>query len=72
MTAVTMRHPTLPPTQTITVTQRSVPHHQAAGWEVVVDVPATKPQAVHHQPADGGDSSEPVAPKRRRAHKEED
>lgn len=36
---VWMRHPSLPPEQLIQVPEVSVPHHQAAGWEVT-DAPA--------------------------------
>jgi hypothetical protein len=40
---VWMRHPNLPPEQLIQVPETSVPHHQAAGWEVT-EPPAPKPK----------------------------
>ncbi|MFD4258239.1 hypothetical protein ACFWR9_11560 [Streptomyces sp. NPDC058534] len=40
---VTLRHPTLPEDQTITVAASAVPHHRAAGW-VPVDPPPPEPQ----------------------------
>lgn len=42
---VTLRHPTLPEGQTITVAASAVPHHRAAGW-VPVDPPAPEPTPV--------------------------
>lgn len=69
--SVRMRHPGLPPDQTIAVDERAVPHHGAAGWQVVTHTPepAAEPEP-QEQPAVGGES-EPVAPKRRRAQKED-
>lgn len=62
MSSVTMRHPSLPKDQLVEVPESAVPHHRAAGWEVVDDTPASpKPPA----PAEA--SAEPTAPKRRRA-----
>lgn len=40
---VWMRHPTLPPEQLIQVPETSIPHHQAAGWEITEE-PAPKPK----------------------------
>ncbi|MEU7400710.1 hypothetical protein [Streptomyces sp. NPDC044948] len=55
---VTLRHPTLPDTQTITVAASAVPHHRAAGW-VPVGPPAPEPQPAD-QPA-AADTPEPPA-----------
>lgn len=69
MSDVRMRHPNLPDEQTITVAERAVPHHRAAGW-VVVDDPAPKPQAEPEpasEPApDAAETTEPPARRRRR------
>ncbi|MFJ6729990.1 hypothetical protein ACIQPQ_34335 [Streptomyces sp. NPDC091281] len=43
MGAVWMRHPSLPPEQLIEVPEKSVPHHQSAGWEIT-EPPAPKPK----------------------------
>lgn len=42
---VWMRHPTLPPEQLVEVPEISVPHHQAAGWEVTEAPAPPKPPA---------------------------
>ncbi|MGW0821835.1 hypothetical protein [Streptomyces sp. NPDC002845] len=44
MTRVTMTHPSLPADQRIEVDEVSVPHHQAAGWQIVEDQPHTTSQ----------------------------
>ncbi|MFG2515963.1 hypothetical protein [Streptomyces sp. NPDC048584] len=38
MATVTMTHPDLPE-QRIVVDELSVPHHQAAGWQITEDLP---------------------------------
>lgn len=70
-----MRHPNLPPEQTITVAAIAAAHHQAAGWQLVEDKPA-RPMptltALEAPPAvEDGDTQDPVAPKRRRTQKED-
>lgn len=42
MATVWMRHPSLPAEQLIEVPESSVPHHQAAGWELT-EAPPPKP-----------------------------
>jgi hypothetical protein len=54
---VWMRHPTLPPEQLVEVPEKSVPHHQAAGWEIA-EAPAPKPKLL---PAPGSADEVPVA-----------
>jgi len=73
MGAVEMRHPKLPPEQTITVAAVAVPHHRAAGWTPVDEAESAPPAPAEpqEQPAVEGGESEPVAPKRRRAQKED-
>jgi hypothetical protein len=62
---VTLRHPDLPPDQTITVPAAAVPHHQAAGWQPADEAPAEQ------SAEDGGDSTPVAQPKRRRTQKED-
>lgn len=74
-----MRHPHLPPEQTVEVDDRVVVGHRAAGW-VVVDEPeqpntGSEPAPTTDQdspPASAGDISEPAPdkPSRRRTTKE--
>ncbi|MGQ4513697.1 hypothetical protein [Streptomyces sp. DW26H14] len=80
MSTVTMRHPSLPPEQTITVLAIAAPHHRAAGWVPVDDAPAAQaePDPAPELPAPEGplaleasDTPDPVAPKRRRTQKED-
>lgn len=40
---VWMRHPSLPPEQLVEVPEISIPHHQAAGWEIAEAPAAPKP-----------------------------
>lgn len=62
MSAVTMRHPDLPG-QEIEVPDSAVPHHRAAGWQVVD--PALSP------PSEAQPSDDPPSKRRaRRASKE--
>lgn len=65
---VTLRHPALPPEQTITVPPAAVPHHQAAGWQPEDAAPGKAPA---EQPAEDGGEPKTVAPKRRRTQKED-
>ncbi|MCQ9178949.1 hypothetical protein KMT30_07865 [Streptomyces sp. IBSBF 2953] len=54
---VWMRHPTLPPEQLIEVPEISIPHHQAAGWEIT-DAPA-KPQPAPRKAAAAEEAAPP-------------
>lgn len=49
---VTLRHPSLPEDQTITVTASAVPHHRAAGWVPVGPETDTAPEPAPAAPAD--------------------
>lgn len=71
MNTVWMQHPQLPRDQLIEVPESSVPHHRAAGWQVV-DAPPVEPRLpAAPQPSEGSESSAPpTPPKRRRAPKE--
>ncbi|MGW6295170.1 hypothetical protein [Streptomyces sp. NPDC055058] len=78
---VTLRHPNLPPDQTITVAKSAVPHHRAAGWVPVAPEPAPAPdqpdapaglpapENTEAAPADvpAAPEPQPAARKRRRA-----
>lgn len=66
-----MRHPSLPAGQTITVAEIAVAHHRAAGWELA-EAPAPALSVEQAPPfTEGGDTPDPVAPKRRRTQKED-
>jgi hypothetical protein len=58
MSRVTMSHPDLPDRE-IEVDEASVPHHQAAGWQVVPDRPhkTTKAAAKRRRQTPRGDES---------------
>ncbi|MEU3281771.1 hypothetical protein [Streptomyces antibioticus] len=58
---VWMRHPALPSEQLIQVPETSVPHHQAAGWEVT-EPPAPKPKPAAAVEASAADAPEDPAP----------
>ncbi|MEU3899737.1 hypothetical protein [Streptomyces sp. NPDC045251] len=60
---VTLRHPSLPDDQTITVAASAVPHHRAAGWVPAAELePAPEPA-----PAALEETEPQPARKRRRA-----
>lgn len=57
MARVRMTHPDLP-NQPIDVTEESVPHYQASGWQVAEDTPApnTSKQAARRRRQTGDES----------------
>lgn len=64
---IRLRHPDLPPEQTVDVTERAARHLARSGWERVADADDNAPTA---SPAEG---QEPASntPRRRRTKQEE-
>lgn len=76
MSAVWMRHPTLPRDQLIEVTEDAVAHHRRSGWEIC-DPPAEQEPPAAPEPADpappqGGAETPDIPARRRTAKKAEE
>jgi len=72
-----MRHPELPPSQTIPADERQVQHYGSAGWVVVEEPEPPAPRAVSSKAPAGAEvevPSEPAPdkPSRRRTTKEDE
>ena len=68
---VTMRHPTLPDDQTITVSRSAVPHMGFSGWVEVDPGQDVAPEPEPQTPA-SGQAAEPPKTRGRRAQQQEE